>query len=164
MWGAHDRLKDMQTIRFHSVTHGTHNILVDNDVCQAIEKLGGKWCVVKKRNGIYFQKRLSGNNLIELHRFIMKPKKGEYVDHINGNTLDNRRENLRICTNSANLRNGRKRTNNTSGHTGIWLDKRSGKWVAEIKVKYKKINLGRSENFNNAVKLREDAEKRYWNV
>ena len=103
-------------------------------------------------------------DLIEIHRFIMKPKKGEYVDHINGDTLDNRRSNLRVCTNAANLRNGRIRQNNTSGKTGVWQDKRSGKWVAEIKVNYKKISLGRSKSFEEAIKLRKQAEKKYWSI
>jgi hypothetical protein len=156
----------MKEIEFKSKKNGTYKTIVDDDVFNKLKQLKSlKWSVVIKRNGlVYFQKRLPGNKLVELHRWIMQPKKGEWVDHINKNTLDNRVKNLRICTNSANIRNGRIRQNNKSGHSGVWQDKRSKKWVAEIKVNYKKISLGSSKSFKKAVELRKMAEKKYWNI
>lgn len=157
----------MKVIKFSSKTHGSHVTIVDDTDYKRMKTLNSmKWCVVKKRNGlIYFQKRLPGNKLVELHRWIMKPKSGEYVDHIDGNTLDNRRCNLRICTNAANLRNGTHiRPNNTSGVTGVWCDKSRGKWCAEIKVNYKKISLGRYNTLREATQARKEAEKKYWHI
>ena len=157
----------MQKITFRSKTHGSYTIKINDVDYKRLKKFKTmKWCVSKKRNGlIYFQKRLPGNKLVELHRWIMQPKKGEYVDHVNHDTLDNRRKNLRICSNASNLRNATHiRPNNSSGKTGVWFDKKGSKWVAEIKVNYKKISLGRSKFFKKAVKLREQAEKKYWSI
>ncbi len=63
----------------------------------------------------------------------MNAKKGEVVDHINRNKLDNRRANLRICTQSQNLMNRGKTKANTSGYKGV--TRYRGKWLAQIGFK-----------------------------
>ena len=63
-----------------------------------------------------------------------KPPRGLTVDHINGNTLDNRRENLRVCTRSENQRNRGKIKNSTSGFKGVSWHKNVGKWQASIGI------------------------------
>lgn len=155
-----------KTIVFYSKTHGSYETLVDDDDYKILQDIGGKWCISKKRNSlVYFQKRLPGNNLIELHRFIMKNPKGKYVDHINGNTLDNRKANLRVCSNAANLRNQTHiRPNNTSGYTGVYFDVNRKKWAAEIKVNYVKKSLGRFTNIEDAIKARKSAEAKYFDT
>lgn len=45
-----------------------------------------------------------------MHRFILDPPNGQQVDHVNGNRLDNRRENIRLCSHSQNMANSKKRT------------------------------------------------------
>jgi hypothetical protein len=67
---------------------------------------------------------------------------GMHVDHINHNTLDNRKENLRICTNSENQMNKGKYKNNKSGYKGVCLKKSTGKWSASIKINKKQKYLG----------------------
>lgn len=81
-----------------------------------------KWKVLRSRKRIYasYSYGEKGNKSMLMHRLILDAKKGEYVDHINGNTLDNRRENLRLCTNSENLGNRGKQTNNTTGYKGVY--------------------------------------------
>lgn len=64
------------------------------------------------------------------------------VDHINGNTLDNQRINLRICTHQQNLCNRGSTRGNTSGFKGVVWHKHRRKWVAKIKVNYKTYHLG----------------------
>ena len=95
---------------------------------------------------------------IRLHRHIMDAQKGQYVDHINGNKLDNRRKNLRLCTNQEN---GFNRTspnkNNTSGHRGVTWDKVNKKWTAQITVNYKTRKIGRFIKLEDAVAAREAA-------
>jgi hypothetical protein len=66
-----------------------------------------------------------------MHAFLMKPPAGMQVDHINGDPLDNRRSNLRICTRQENLRN-RRITHGRSKYKGVrWYQ---GRWTASIKV------------------------------
>lgn len=76
-----------------------------------------------------------------MHRLLLGAKPGEIVDHINGDTLDNRKSNLRICTTSDNSANSRKyRGGGSSQFKGVyWTGKH---WRAQICVKRKKINLG----------------------
>ena len=87
--------------------------------------------------------RINADNWLNdryLHRFVLKAKKGENVDHINGNKLDNRKENLRKCTRSQNFANRKKYTNNTSGYKGV--SKHGNKWQADIQINGKSKYLG----------------------
>lgn len=101
---------------------------------------------------------------LRMHRVILKAKIGEVCDHINGNALDNRCTNLRICLQSENMRNRKKNGNNTSGVKGIYWDKESNSWRAQIQVNGKKISIGRFSNLKNArVAYREVARKVHGN-
>lgn len=80
-----------------------------------------------------------------IHREIIECPDGLFVDHINGNTLDNRRCNLRIATKSENGFNKVTRSDNTSGLKGVYLHRTTGKWASEIRVMGKKIYLGLHE-------------------
>jgi hypothetical protein len=86
-----------------------------------------------------------GGKHVFMHRLIMNPPAGLVVDHINGNKQDNRRDNLRVCTAAQNARNKRK-LGGTSRFKGVFWDARSGKWVAAISCRGKKIHLGRFDN------------------
>lgn len=69
-----------------------------------------------------------------MHRIIMKITDSKlFVDHINHNGLDNRRDNLRICTHSENVRNKRKCIDNTTGYKGVNKHK-SGSYYASCKA------------------------------
>ncbi len=74
-----------------------------------------------------------------LHREIMSPKGRDVVDHINHDKADCQRDNLRICTNTENIRNGRKRSG-AAPYKGI--SRKRGKWGAWIMVNHKSIWLG----------------------
>lgn len=74
------------------------------------------------------------------------------IDHINGNKLDNRLENLRSCNKSENGINSQKRIGNfTSIFKGVSFDKSRNKWSSEIHFLGKKIYIGRFENENDAA-------------
>ena len=96
-----------------------------------------------------------------LHRFLLQPEKGFVVDHINHKPWDNRRENLRICQQKDNMRNISKTQKNKSGVIGVYYCKPRNTWVAQISVNNKITYLGSSDNFEEAVKLRLYAEKKY---
>jgi len=80
---------------------------------------------------------------IIMHRFIMNTPKGMETDHINGNGLDNRRSNLRICTRQQNSHNVSKYETNTSGFKGVdFLPHLRRKWRARIMAEGKNKHLG----------------------
>lgn len=96
----------------------------------------------KKRDETYHAERMS------LHRVILERVlgriliKGEMVDHIDDNTLNNSRSNLRLASKAENMRNTTLRRNSTSGYKGVSFSKIMNKWEAYITVMYKKIHLG----------------------
>lgn len=79
---------------------------------------------------------------VRMHRQILNPPDEFVVDHINGNTLDNRRKNLRVCEHKENLRNRGTPANNTSGFKGVSWHSDSEKWVANIKADGKPKYIG----------------------
>ena len=87
-----------------------------------------------------------------LHRLIMNPPDNMCVDHINGNKIDNRKSNLRICTNQQNQMNRGKKKNNKSGFKGVWFDKSKNKYRTQISVDGKKKHLGLFEKSEDAYK------------
>lgn len=98
-----------------------------------------------------------------MHQVILQTDDGYIADHINTHMkTDNRKNNLRIASQMENVRNRKKQKNNTSGRTGVSLDKKNNKWVAFIGHHHKHINLGHFINFEDAVKAREEAEDKYF--
>ena len=94
-----------------------------------------------------------------LHRYLMGLKDSKYtieqtVDHINGNSLDNRISNLRICTQAENAKNNRKST-----IVGVGWLKYNKKWTARIMVNYKGVHLGNFDSYEEAVLARLIKEK-----
>lgn len=96
---------------------------------------------------------------IRMHRLIMDAPQNMEVDHINHNPADNRKENLRIVEHYENITYSKTRVDNTSGRKGVYWDKSRQKWMAAITFNKKTYHLGRFENFEDAVRAREEAEK-----
>lgn len=120
-------------------------ILVDEEDVDLV----GKWTWRKIGKGyvarsIYDKSKPSRRTNQYLHRFLLGLSDGDglIVDHINGNPLDNRRENLRLCTVQENGWNSKIRSHNKSGFKGVFLDRRSGRWAACIKIAGKQRFLG----------------------
>lgn len=99
---------------------------------------------------------------IFLHRLIMGLKnvswKEQQVDHIDGNPLNNCRNNLRLATAAENQINKKKpRRDNTTGHTGITY--KDGKWIATLNYHGHKDFLGAFSTMEEAIKIRKEAEE-----
>ena len=92
-----------------------------------------------------------------MHRLIMQAIDGQYVDHINGDGLDNRRENLRICTHAQNMQNQMPVRLGTSKYKGVSWDKVAKKWAAHINLDGKPKKLGRFVAEEDAAKAYDSA-------
>ena len=79
---------------------------------------------------------------LRMHRLIMEAERGEEIDHINMNTLDNRRANLRKATKAQNMANRNRTARSTSGWKGVHFHKGAGNWMAEIKAEGTRFYLG----------------------
>lgn len=89
----------------------------------------------------YARSNLEGKSIL-LHRMVIKPPRGMSTDHINHDTLDNRRANLRTCTQGQNNMNSRKRRGATSIFKGVSWNTHARKWVAQVSINKKNIYLG----------------------
>lgn len=100
----------------------------------------------------YVAKKINYRN-VRLHRMVMNANKGQIVDHINGNKLDNRRENLRFCTKQENCRNVHARRNkyNFKG-----ISKNGNRFMAQIRLSGKLKYLG---SFNTPILAAEAYDK-----
>jgi hypothetical protein len=113
------------------------------------------------RRNAYDNSKKSGRAVITMHREIMGFPKGKLIDHINGNSLDNRKENLRICTNTENCRHCRKQRNSKMKYKGITKIINGSGWVARIGVNNKRIYLGYYNTEEEAYAVYCKASKKY---
>lgn len=100
-----------------------------------------------------------------MHRVIMGLDKGERgkppeVDHVNGDGLDNRKENLRVVTRAENAQNRSGGQGRTSEYRGVCWDKQTGKWRARFKKDGKVHNLGRYESEEAAARVARRARRK----
>lgn len=95
----------------------------------------------------------------KIQEVILNIPEGLYVDHINLNTLDNRKSNLRLCSHRDNLCNRDLQTNNTSGVSGVHWNKNRRTWNARVKYYGQEIHLGAYHSFQEAVQARNEGMK-----
>lgn len=120
---------------------------------------GVRLCSAGGRLRQYIMASVQGKKIM-LHRFLMNPPEGKYIDHIDNDTRNNTRRNLRIVTMQQNNFNWH--TNKNGKRRGVGFDKVNSKFYAKIEVNKKIIWLGRYGSFQEAVSARESAEKRYF--
>ena len=121
-----------------------------------------KWCFSSgyAERGVW-----DGNKIkkIKMHRIINQTPQGLETDHINRNTLDNRRSNLRTVNRRGNAVNGKLYATNTSGIKGVYWHKETQKWRAMISdADGKLIHLGLYFNINDAQLARDQGEQLYY--
>jgi len=134
---------DPRTTMLH-VTHRNGSrvtFLIDTACAQLIR--GHQWCT-SRTSGTQRCYAMSGHRrygtYVKLHRLIMHAPDGHEIDHVSGDTLDNRRANLRVATRSQNVANQKRRKDNASGFKGVrWQGNRC---EARIRVNGQLMHLG----------------------
>lgn len=84
------------------------------------------------------------------------------VDHFDGNKANNAWSNLRVCTQQRNSVNRSVDKRSSTGVTGVYFDKKSGRWWSRIVFEGKTINLGRFDSLAEATDARKNAERQYY--
>ena len=160
-------MKEIRPIRIEgdvayiALTKGKEAIIDSSDV-----KLvsGRHWHVVDEKHTSYAKSwmRIDGKGMAKpLHRFLMNPPDGMDVDHIDGNGLNNRRSNLRVCTRSENQRNRKVSKRNKLGLKGVYYCKHNKVFMASIKSDKKYIKLGQYSTPEQAYEAYCNAAKIY---
>lgn len=128
---------------------------------------GYRWYALKDKSGDYYAeanvpivRKGDKPKVIRINRFLIPG--AEMVDHINGDTLDNRRSNIRGCTRSQNCINCKTNSKNISGVKGVHWHKQDRKWIARIKVNKKEVRLGAFDELSIAAMVRRQAEIKYY--
>ena len=132
-------------------------ILIDSEDYEKVKQ--HSWCISKTG---YPVANIGNGKVVKLQRMLLGVENPKLVvDHINGNPFDNRKSNLRVCKNSENSRNCRISKNNTSGYPGVRITSH-GRFNARITFNRKGIHIGNYATFEEAVKARKEAEKKYF--
>ncbi|WP_206922992.1 HNH endonuclease [Alicyclobacillus suci] len=127
---------DITKIIITSRKYGIHTALIDTDELEKVKPF--RWLL--RPSGRYYyvistRKNIQGHTQLQLHRLITDAPKYMHVDHMNGDPLDNRKCNLRVCTPQENGENKvHLNKNNKSGVRGVHQNK-SGLWVGRVRVK-----------------------------
>ena len=140
------------------LTQGKKSIVDDEDF-EILSKF--KWYASFNSKTFYAMRSFDGTTAL-MHREILRPEPGQIVDHKNGNGLDNRKSNLRVCSHKQNLMNRSKQKNNSSGYKGVALMRDRNKWYASIKVNGKSISLGVYKEKEDAIKAYREASNKFF--
>lgn len=134
-----------------------HEALVDEADLHLIE--GVKWKFVTRR-GLTYAIADIGGEWVLMHRLLTGAPRGKVVDHINGNGLDNRRANLRVCEHRENIRNQKVRSGpaKTTKFKGVSLTK-SGRYSASIEQNDVRLHLGTFPTPEKAAKVYDAAAR-----
>lgn len=136
------------------LTKGKVAIIDDSDAELVLQYSWQAYCLGRATSKRWYAgtRERGTNKFIYMHRLLINAPSDVKVDHINKNSLDNRKTNLRLCTLSQNNMNRGPTTTKTSRYKGVNWDKNRNKWQARIRVDSKQIHIGRFDHEIDAAK------------
>lgn len=168
MAGKLGKKKSIKNVRFHSdyvsftiySKHGEFEVLIDIEDFERVNSRN--WSINKSsKNSTYYKVESRSNyKLVTLHRFILDNfDKTVNIDHKNRNPLDNRKDNLRACTQAQNMRNC-STIGNKTGFRGVY--KNHSKYRASISINNKTFHIpGNFSTPEEAAKVRDEYALKY---
>lgn len=150
-----------EKVAYIGLTLGKITIVDLDEYPKLIQVLWQAHC--EKRTGTFYAVGEIDGERTSMHRFLLGLKKGEPLigEHKNGNSLDNRRSNLRRATQQKNTFNRKLNKNSSSGFKGVKRDARRNKWHARIQAGMKRRSLGYFDTPQEAYAAYCEAAKRY---
>lgn len=134
------------------------------DECDYAELAKFKWYAHRQGRN-YYARRIAWigkgekRPVVYMHRAVLGNVAGQ-VDHVNGDGLDNRRENLRLCSHAENQRNRRKRVDSASMFKGVHLSAKDGRWHVQLKYQGSKLCFGSFDTEEEAARVYDEAAGR----
>jgi len=152
-------------IEINSPKYGRLEVLIDKEDLELVKQYS-TWHVHKASNRSYYintNTKVNGKyNKLGMHNLIAGTPKGMHTDHIDGNTLNNCKENLRIVTCSQNFQNKKGDRGTASRFKGVSWRKSSKKWSVRIKVGDKNLYIGTYENEITAARMYDKAALKHY--
>ena len=137
------------------LTQGRFALIDDDDFDKVVAYRS--WHAVESRGTFYARTNVHCKDghwtLLPMHRLIMGVSGNLQVDHKNGDGLDNRKENLRVCTQGENAKNRRRSSLSTSPFKGVSFRKRERRWVARVNSNGKRLWLGMYSTAEEAARV-----------
>lgn len=158
MRNRYEIINDVVVIIIKSKRFGMQIAYVDVSDLEKLNELDVTWSVRKRTENAHYYAftniRVDGRRTsLSMHRFLTNCPDGYVVDHINGNGLNNIKSNLRVVTQAQNIQNRKSaNSNSTTGIRGVTYHKGTNKYIAEVRLKGKRV-------FHKYFNTIEEAEK-----
>lgn len=155
-------MKDMENTKIIPLSKG-YSCIIDAEDYEKITSICKSWHAGIKNGLVYAESKVWRGErqvAVSIHRVVMDAPSGVLVDHINHDTLDNRKSNLRLVTRQQNQCNVKPRSGNWSRFKGVCFNKRVNRWVAYINSFGRREYLGYYDDELDAARAYDAASLR----